>query len=160
MFHPLFFNFFMLMSSIAFEEKLKKLNINLYIDKEHITYATNNKLGSSGIYLKFKKRDYINVYGLDWQDRIAAEKNNNTDDYITWVTKHIVYESDQFDDNGKCVALGWRSILKNLIKQRVTTPEKCRKVFGWEESDYDRLSFEEKRALCLPRSTDIHVTNL
>lgn len=150
----------MTMTALAFEERLKKLNSNLYIDKENIIYSTNAELGSSGIYLKHKKRDYIPVYGLDLQDRIAAEKNNSADDYIAWVTKQIVYEADQFDKDGKCVAMGWRSIIKRLIKDNITTTKKAKLFFGWEESDYDRLTFEEKRALCLQQRTDIPVMNL
>lgn len=153
-----FFN--MQMTSIAFEEKLKKVNPALYIDKDNVTFETNKELGSSGIYCKGLNREKINLFGLDWQDRRAAEKYNDTDEYITWATKHVVYEYDQFDEQGKCIGLGWRTIVKNLIKSKVADYKKCRKVFGWEESDYDRLSYEEKRALCQQQRTDIPVMNL
>lgn len=150
----------MTMTALCFEEKLKKVNPNLYIDKEHITYATNPELGSSGIYLKNRRRDYINPTGLEYDYKKAVETHNAADDYITWVTKHIVFESDQFTEEGKRVALGWRTIVKKLVKDNLITSKKAKAIFGWEESDYDRLTFEEKRAQCLQRHTDIPVTKL
>jgi len=140
----------MSMSFHSFEEKIKKLNPKIYIDKAHRVFTVNKELGTSGIYLKDFNSFNESTFGLSGEDKLIVEKMNaEQDEMIGWTTHDIVYEADQFDESGKIIATGWRSILKRFVKSGYVDADKARQVFGWEESDYDRLTYEQKRDLCL-----------
>lgn len=130
----------------TFYEKLKELNPFLYVDLNHVTYATNKVYGSSGIYLKGTQRELIKMSGLEDAELSSQVKDWNAaqDDYVGWVTHGVVPEGDKFDENGRHVFNGWRTIVKRLVNQGITTKEKAKLVFGWEESTYDRLNYSQR----------------
>ena len=48
------------------------------------------------------------------------------------------------------MARGWRGVLTELVKRRLVTLDRARSVFGCSslgETDYDRMSYDEKRFL-------------
>ena len=140
----------------TFEHKLKKLNKDLYIQTEKKTYSVNKEFGSTGIYLKNKKREQIvddgnahyknkegyHEYGSSLTN--AIEKHNaEPDTYVAWVAYGDVPEGEVFEGR-QVVKPGWRSIVRRLIKQGIVGQDKVRKVFNWEESTYDRMTYEQK----------------
>jgi hypothetical protein len=144
-----------------FCDKLKKLNSLLYVDCNRVVYTINPILGTSGIYLKNKKRDQIDERGLSG-DQLSDARiiNDQHDEYIGWVTHGFVPEGDKFDDSGKCIARGWRSIVKKLVEYGITTSKKAKTIFGWEQSSYDVLSYEQKvRFECQHQAQVTHVMN-
>lgn len=130
----------------VFQRKLRELHPDIFIDMEHVTYATNKEFGSSGIYLGNTRRETISEIGAHESiiDEVKAW-NNATSDYLAWVA-HAPYvpEGDKFDDNGKHIFMGWRTIVKRLVEKGVTTREKANRVFGWQESSYDRYNYEQR----------------
>lgn len=141
----------------TFENKLKQLNPRL-------------KLDGNGIYLTEYIDDEIDARGLGWELYSSARHLNERNmEYIGWVKGPEVYAGDTFtfDGNTLCTgwdtkndrplnyknneflgarqwSLGWRTVCKRLLAKHATTPEKARKVFGYEESSYDRKNYEQK----------------
>ena len=142
----------------TFENKLKELNKDLYIQKNKKIFSINKEHGSTGIYLKDRKReqieddtisymknkngDYVHVGNLSNE---IERYNKEPDTYLGWVTYDYVPEGEEFDDNGRVIAIGWRSIVKRLVAQGITTEKKAKTIFGWSESYYDRLTYEQRR---------------
>lgn len=128
------------MDILSFDERLKKINKNLYIDFNHRVYSLNPELGSSGIYLKHKKRTPIPGTTAD-----VRLYNDQDDSMIAWCTHRHVPEGNVYDKTGRLIAIGWRAILSRCVKQNVCSKYKAEKVFGWEESDYDRMDDEQRK---------------
>lgn len=129
-----------------FKKKLTELNPNLYIDENHQVTALNPR-GTSGIYIKGRvDNEKIDDSVLTGEEaKLARRYNEFQDTYVGWVTHVYVLESDEFDEKGRFIGPGWRSIIKRLIKQGHTTSEKAKEVFGWTKSFYDDLNLDEKR---------------
>lgn len=141
-----------------FEEKLKKLNPKLYIQKEKKIFSVNKEHGSTGIYLKDVRREQIEDDSIGYIKNKAGdyikvdnmtneiEKHNaEPDSYVGWVTYDFVPEGEKFDQNGKLIAIGWRTIVKRLVHKGITTEKLAKNIFGWSESAYDRLSYDQRR---------------
>ncbi len=130
----------------VFKNKLSELNPNFYIDLEHRVTILNPR-GTSGIYLRgtpyAEKLDDSVLSGEE--AKLARRYNESPDIYIGWVTHGYITEGDEFDERGRLIGPGWRSIIKRLIKQGHATAEKAHEVFGWVMSDYDRMSLDQKK---------------
>jgi hypothetical protein len=132
----------------TFQEKLKELNPNLYIDFNHRILSLNPELGTSGIYLRGRKREKIKS-----NKREADILNDQDDDYVAWCTHKWVPEGNEYNPQGRLISLGWRTILRRLIAKKVVDSSKAERVFGWEESDYDRMTDDQKKEFECQRST-------
>jgi hypothetical protein len=122
----------------AFQDLLQDLNPKLYVDFKKRMYSLNPD-GTSGIYLRGKKREHMKGYTQE-----AAISNAQEDDYIAWCTHGWVPEGNKYDENGRMVAFGWRSIVRRLIDKGVVDRAKAFRRVGYLNSDYDRMSHEEK----------------
>lgn len=129
-----------------FKKKLSNLNKDLYIDESHQVLALNPR-GTSGIYMKGRiDNEQIDDSVLTGDEaKLARRYNEAKDTYVGWVTHGYVLEGDEFDEKGRLIGVGWRSIIKRLIKQGYTTAEKAKEVFGWVQSFYDEMNLDQKR---------------
>lgn len=134
-----------LMDFKLFRDKLTLLNPNLYVDLNHQILSLNSR-GTSGIYLKGRRyAEKLDDSVLSGEEAKTARRYNEaTDIYVGWCTHGYVTEGDEFDENRRLIGVGWRSIIKRLIRDGYTTAEKAKEVFGWTLSDYDRMSLDQK----------------
>lgn len=134
------------MDFATFTHKLSQLNPDLYVDENHQVTALNPR-GTSGIYIKGRvDNEQIDDSVLTGEEaKLARRYNEAKDTYVGWVTHGYVLEGEEFDENGRVIGMGWRSIIKRLIKDGYTTAEKAKEVFGWTKSFYDEMNLDEKR---------------
>src|SRR5579864_7544878 len=94
-----------------FQEKLRELHPQLYVDVNHRIYSLN-PLGTSGIYLRRMRGESL-LEGIGNFQKEIRQYNQTADKYVTWVTHQWVPEGDKFKGK-RCIAMGWRTIVKNL----------------------------------------------
>lgn len=137
----------MLMDIYQLQDKFSRCNKNIYIDLKHRIYTINKDRGSSGIYLKNKKTDTpIDLFGVYGKEKTEAEILNEAPDlYLGWVAHGRIPEGHEFDlVSGKLLCPGWRALVKRFVDGGHISRDKAKKVFEWEESFYDKLSYEQK----------------
>jgi len=94
----------------------------------------------------------VSVVSGDTARFAEATEAGHLDRFVTGVPTGWVPEFDVFNPTtGRQLAKGWRTVLRELLRRDLTTRERIQRHFGvWlNESDYDRLSFDEKRAAAL-----------
>jgi hypothetical protein len=146
------------MYSYIFKEKLRKLNPALYL-KEDNAIARAADVRASGIYNRTRKRtDIKSGYGqLDFEGRqfLEAQESGNSDVFVTGCPTGWIPEYDEMNlESGRIVQKGWRTIVLHLIKERLCTEEKARRIFSpslgetqWDRAGYDgRLAMQRKAA--------------
>ena len=136
-----------LMEFSTFREKLSRLNRDIYIHK-NATFALNKEWGTSGIYLKNRRREKLKNIGVLEGAELESARKHNADDsqYIGWTARKWVPEGNKYDEEGRLIAPGWRSILIKMIKQGLIQRDKAEKIFGATLfSTYDLMSNKKKR---------------
>lgn len=126
----------------TFAERLRKLNPKLYVDFNHRIYSTSSE-GTSGIYLRDHHPDKIDAMGCGATSTRGAEEESSSDLYVGWTQHGYVPEGDIFEGD-RLKAQGWRAIVKRLIASGKTTKRKAERVFGYTESWYDRLNYDQR----------------
>jgi len=136
---PIFF-----MDLSTFKYLLHKLNPRIYVDDKHRVVELN-PMGTSGIYLRGERYEYTDSSVLSGESkRLLDAYNSSPDIYIGWTTHGSVPEGDIFDDKGRIIARGWRTTLKSLWQKGYINKNKAQKIFGWNPSDYDYMTYEQK----------------
>lgn len=84
---------------------------------------------------------------------MEAKESGNRDKHVGTVTLGDIPEGDVFSPEGREIKRGWRTIANTLIKKEVASAERVRRAFGSSigESDYDRMSFEQKAQKFIPK---------
>jgi hypothetical protein len=133
----------------TFSQRLRELNPNLYIDTNHRTHSTGSSEGTSGIYLRNRQAAPIAAYGLGRGYVSGAESENSSPDkYVGWVQHGYIPEGDIFNsDTGQVICQGWRTIVRRLLAAGLVSSQKACKAFGYTESWYDRLQYNERLTL-------------
>lgn len=141
-----------------FREKLRECNPRIYVDMNHRVFSTNAELGTSGIYLKDYNSGQIDTSKLSGDTLSIAEKyNTSPDEYIGWVTHGYVPEVDEFQlETGKPISRGWRTIVSYFVKKGYIEKKKAEQVFGWYQSDYDKMSYDQRLELARKHDNSDH----
>jgi len=128
-----------------FERKLKEINPAFFIDYSKVTGDSPAPGTGCGIYLRGQKDAPVKGQSSGKLKSYVDQYNNRPIIYVAWATYPSVAEGDYFDTKtGELLHPGWRSILKKLISAGHCSKSKARYVFGYEESDYDRLTYEDR----------------
>lgn len=139
------------MLSLVFKSKLKKLNPDLFVDDTQARVVNGEWKASMLCCNKFKRAkemlpsEYAQL-GDDARKWLQAKDGGWLPEYICGVPVGYVPEYDVFDENGRPLARGWRSICMVLATRGYTTLEKARRVFSSSlgERAYDRMTLDEK----------------
>jgi len=140
---------------------LSKLNANLYIDDSKASY-TRNGFKVTGIYQRVPKVKISRINKFDWHQADARQQRylrdsteGHMDKFICGVAIDHLPEYDVFNlDEGTLSCPGWRSIAHMLIKQKIASPERIKKLFRCSsigEADYDKLDYMGKLNLIRKR---------
>lgn len=134
-----------------FQHKLRKIDSKLYV-KTSVSEKRENGYRFSGLYKKIphKQQVYIkktdrNLIHAGHEKFLNAVENGDFDTYVTAVCIDYIPEYDVFNKEYTKLAIkGWRSIALDLVRMKLATLEKVRKVFrcpSLGESDYDKAGF-------------------
>ena len=135
--------------------KLERLNSRLYIDTQNGRELAEG-WWVSGIYLRSPERRERRIsesrLGGAGRQVYDAAVAGQKDKYIAGISLTWVPEYDIFSTEGEyeLLAPGWRSLVMNLVKQRLVSLDQARKVFncsGLGEQTYDKLSLVERHDL-------------
>jgi len=141
-----------------FQSKLAKLNPNLYVNTKEVRHIRGD-WHSTGIYLRNSGgRKGRTSTGRAYVSAAASKLLEDTmagrvDKYIgpvpaSFVPEYDVFHFDKFGE-GRISAVGWRTILCNLVRKGLLDSRKTKKIFdcrGLGESTYDRSSGSQKMA--------------
>lgn len=142
------------LSPQAFRERLTRIDRRLYVATDRAVPGPEGDL-IAPIMLRRNKRDKVeNLNGIDGAAArfMHDSTTGNKDEHIGSVSLSEVPEGDLFNEKGREIKRGWRTIARNLIKRGM---EK-RRVWaafgrGIGESDYDRQSFEQRARAFAPK---------
>lgn len=136
-----------------FLTKLRRLNSRLYVG-ERGAVAMSGEWHALGLYeRRVSNRHQTSARLLSEANDVDRKylgdrESGATDDFVCGIPAGWVPEGDVFDEQGKLLARGWRSIVCFLVKSNRTTWDKARKHFGAGigTSTYDKADFHGKRA--------------
>jgi hypothetical protein len=140
-----------------FKRKLARLNSKLYINEKNRKEVRPGYY-TTGIYLKEAGKHKRGLTDRQMGYADADQRRRLEDDYAGHIDKFLcgcptewVSEWDLFDlERNMIIAIGWRSILKQLIRKGAFTLNRARKEFNCSslmEADYDKLNLGGKLKL-------------
>lgn len=140
---------------IDFHAKIQQLNEQLYVRTSERNRVTD-EIGSFGLYHKGQRqkidiaKNRRNAVDHHHEVYLNALESGELDKFICGVPADYVPEYDVFDFvHTRILMPGWRTIVMSLVKKKLVTLDKARKVFqcsGLGESTYDKMEFFDKFA--------------
>ena len=148
------FNLEVFLYLFDFQNKLKKLNENLYVITDRTLIL--NDVKCYPVLLKFgnRTRRSSNTAGYHYLDSDAQKymemkQSGQAGEYMGGIGE-FVPEYDRFNlADGTILLRGWRSFVLHLVNKKACTLKQARKVFncpGLGESSWDKMSSEDKLA--------------
>ena len=135
------------------QNKLRKINKDLYVKQDEINQMSCGLI-SSGIYLKNpgRSKDMTgsnkNLVIAQQRKYLEAVEAGHLDKFIIGVCLNYVPEYDIFDlERERILMPGWRTVAMRLVKMKVASLDKVRKVFQCKslgESDWDNKNMFER----------------
>lgn len=135
------------MFSFVFKSKLRRLNPDLYVREEH-TARVDEEWRIASLYVRRNRLSAVksnyNYLNSDAAQFLRDAESGALDEHVCGVPANWVPEHDIYNEEGRLLAAGWRTIIAKLLKRKLTSPDRAKAVFGYVPCDYDRLSIEQR----------------